>query len=147
VIILSHSGENLESVKLLTMAQQLGVPSIAITKMGQSRISALATVLLHTITSESVSRLIYPFKNVAALGYQYAGDESLHSAIRRSPAETNPKPRPAFLQSESQILTNNALQPPALLTCSAVNRHGAEWLKSDHPRRMDKCLLPCVFPA
>jgi DNA-binding MurR/RpiR family transcriptional regulator len=58
VIILSHSGENLESVKLLTMAQQLGVPSIAITKMGQSRISALATVLLHTITSESVSRLI-----------------------------------------------------------------------------------------
>jgi len=58
VIILSHSGENLESVKLLTMAQQLGVPSNAITKMGQSRISALATVLLHTITSESVSRLI-----------------------------------------------------------------------------------------
>ena len=58
VIILSHSGENLESVKLLTMAQQLGVPSIAITKMGQSRISALATVLLHTITSESVSCLI-----------------------------------------------------------------------------------------
>lgn len=33
VIILSHSGENLESVKLLTMAQQLGVPSIAITKL------------------------------------------------------------------------------------------------------------------
>lgn len=58
VIIISHSGENLESVKLLTMAQQLGVPSIAITKMGQGRISALATVLLHTITSESVSRLI-----------------------------------------------------------------------------------------
>ncbi|WEJ91202.1 MAG: MurR/RpiR family transcriptional regulator [Klebsiella huaxiensis] len=58
VIIISHSGENLEGVKLLTMAQQLGVPSIAITKMGQSRISGLATILLHTITSESVSRLI-----------------------------------------------------------------------------------------
>lgn len=58
VIIISHSGENLEGVKLLTMARQLGVPSIAITKIGQSRISSLATVLLHTITSESVSRLI-----------------------------------------------------------------------------------------
>ncbi|XXD08407.1 MurR/RpiR family transcriptional regulator [Klebsiella sp. R445] len=58
VIILSHSGENLEGVKLLTMAKELGVPSIAITKMGQSRISTLATILLHTITSESVSRLI-----------------------------------------------------------------------------------------
>lgn len=58
VIIISHSGENLEGVKLLTMARELGVPSIAITKIGQSRISSLATVLLHTITSESVSRLI-----------------------------------------------------------------------------------------
>lgn len=58
VIIISHSGENQESVKLLTLAQELGVPSIAITKMGQSRISNLADVILHTISTESVSRLI-----------------------------------------------------------------------------------------
>lgn len=58
LIIISHSGENQDGVKLLTLAQQLGVPSIAITKMGQSRISGLADVLLHTISTESVSRLI-----------------------------------------------------------------------------------------
>lgn len=58
LIIISHSGENQDGVKLLTLAQQLGVPSIAITKMGQSRISGLANVLLHTISTESVSRLI-----------------------------------------------------------------------------------------
>lgn len=58
LIIISHSGENQDGVKLLTLAQQFGVPSIAITKMGQSRISGLADVLLHTISTESVSRLI-----------------------------------------------------------------------------------------
>lgn len=58
LIIISHSGENQDGVKLLTLAQQLDVPSIAITKMGQSRISGLADVLLHTISTESVSRLI-----------------------------------------------------------------------------------------
>lgn len=58
LIIISHSGENQDGVKLLTLAQQLGVPSIAITRMGQSRISGLADVLLHTISTESVSRLI-----------------------------------------------------------------------------------------
>lgn len=58
LIIISHSGENQDGVKLLTLAQQLGVPSIAITKMGQSCISGLADVLLHTISTESVSRLI-----------------------------------------------------------------------------------------
>ncbi|MGM0512227.1 RpiR family transcriptional regulator [Serratia fonticola] len=58
LIIISHSGENQDGVKLLTLAQQLGVPSIAITKMGQSRISGMADVLLHTISTESVSRLI-----------------------------------------------------------------------------------------
>jgi RpiR family murPQ operon transcriptional repressor len=58
LIIISHSGENQDGVKLLTLAQQLGVSSIAITKMGQSRISGLANVLLHTISTESVSRLI-----------------------------------------------------------------------------------------
>lgn len=58
LIVISHSGENQDGVKLLTLAQQLGVPSIAITKMGQSRISGLADVILHTISTESVSRLI-----------------------------------------------------------------------------------------
>lgn len=58
LIVISHSGENKDGVKLLTLAQQLGVPSIAITKMGQSRISGLADVILHTISTESVSRLI-----------------------------------------------------------------------------------------
>lgn len=58
LIIISHSGENQEGVMLLTLAQQLGVPSIAITKMGQSRISTLADIVLHTVSTESVSRLI-----------------------------------------------------------------------------------------
>ena len=58
VIIISHSGENHDGVRLLTAAQALGVPSIAITRMGQSRISALASMSLHTIASESASRLI-----------------------------------------------------------------------------------------
>ncbi|WP_336706869.1 MULTISPECIES: MurR/RpiR family transcriptional regulator [unclassified Cedecea] len=58
LIIISHSGDNHEAVKLLTLAQQLGVPSIAITRMGQSRVSALAELILHTISTESISRLI-----------------------------------------------------------------------------------------
>lgn len=58
LIIISHSGDNHEAVKLLTLAQQLGVPSIAITRMGQSRVSALAGLILHTISTESISRLI-----------------------------------------------------------------------------------------
>lgn len=58
MIIISHSGENHDGIRLLTAAQTLGVPSIAITRMGQSRISALASMSLHTIASESASRLI-----------------------------------------------------------------------------------------
>lgn len=58
VIIISHSGENHDGIRLLTVAQTLGVPSIAITRMGQSRISALASISLHTVASESASRLI-----------------------------------------------------------------------------------------
>lgn len=58
VIIISHLGETPECVKLLQFAKERNVPSIAITKMGQSRVSALASVVLHTSSSEHVSRII-----------------------------------------------------------------------------------------
>lgn len=58
VIIISHSGETLECIELLKMTNQQAVPSIAITKMGQSQVSSLADIVLHTISTEHVSRLI-----------------------------------------------------------------------------------------
>ncbi|WP_333987078.1 MurR/RpiR family transcriptional regulator [Providencia huaxiensis] len=58
VIVISHSGENHECIKLLTLARELHVPTIAITKMGQSSVSSLAETILHTISTEHVSRLI-----------------------------------------------------------------------------------------
>lgn len=58
VIVISHSGETLECIELLKMTNQQAVPSIAITKMGQSQVSSLADIVLHTISTEHVSRLI-----------------------------------------------------------------------------------------
>lgn len=58
VIIISHSGETPECVELLKLAEHLKVPSIAITKMGQSQISLLANIVLHTTSMEHASRLI-----------------------------------------------------------------------------------------
>ncbi|EKT60730.1 RpiR family transcriptional regulator [Providencia burhodogranariea DSM 19968] len=58
VIVISHSGENHECIKLLTLARELNVPTIAITKMGQSSVSNLAETILHTISTENVSRII-----------------------------------------------------------------------------------------
>ena len=58
VIIISHSGETPDCVELLKLAEQSFVPSIAITKMGQSQISSLASIVLHTTSMEHASRLI-----------------------------------------------------------------------------------------
>jgi len=58
VIIISHSGETPDCVELLKLAGQSSVPSLAITKMGQSQISSLATIVLHTTSMEHASRLI-----------------------------------------------------------------------------------------
>ena len=58
IIIISHSGETPECVELLKLAESLKVPSIAITKMGQSQISLLANIVLHTTSMEHASRLI-----------------------------------------------------------------------------------------
>lgn len=58
IIIISHSGATPECVELLKLGQKNGVPSIAITKMGQSQVSSLANVVLHTTSTEHVSRLI-----------------------------------------------------------------------------------------
>ena len=58
IIIISHSGETPECVELLKLAENLKVPSIAITKMGQSQISLLANIVLHTTSMEHASRLI-----------------------------------------------------------------------------------------
>lgn len=58
VIIISHSGETPECVDLLKLAGQSSIPSIAITKMGQSQISSLASFVLHTTSMEHASRLI-----------------------------------------------------------------------------------------
>ncbi len=58
LIIISHSGETPECVQLLELVKASNVPSIAITKMGQSQVSSLATVVLHTTSTEHVSRLI-----------------------------------------------------------------------------------------
>ncbi|OCG24691.1 RpiR family transcriptional regulator [Gilliamella sp. wkB108] len=58
IIIISHSGETPECVELLKLAQTLTIPSIAITKMGQSQVSSLANIVLHTTSMEHASRLI-----------------------------------------------------------------------------------------
>lgn len=58
IIIISHSGETPECIELLKLGQKNCVPSIAITKMGQSQVSSLADVVLHTTSTEHVSRLI-----------------------------------------------------------------------------------------
>lgn len=58
VIVISHSGETPECVELLKLAEKLTVPSIAITKMGQSQVSLLASIVLHTTSMEHASRLI-----------------------------------------------------------------------------------------
>lgn len=58
IIIISHSGETPECVELLKLAESLKVSSIAITKMGQSQISLLANIVLHTTSMEHASRLI-----------------------------------------------------------------------------------------
>ena len=58
IIIISHSGETPECVELLKLAESLKVPSIAITKMGQSQLSLLANIVLHTTSMEHASRLI-----------------------------------------------------------------------------------------
>ena len=58
VIIISHSGETPECVELLKLANKQNIPSIAITKMGQSQVSNLANIVLHTISTEHVSRVI-----------------------------------------------------------------------------------------
>ncbi|MGO2344515.1 MAG: MurR/RpiR family transcriptional regulator [Providencia sp.] len=58
VIVISHSGENHECIKLLTLARELNVPTIAITKMGQSSVSSLAEIILHTTSTENISRII-----------------------------------------------------------------------------------------
>lgn len=58
IIIISHSGETPECIDLLKLAQKNNVRSIAITKMGQSQVSSLAEVILHTTSTEHVSRLI-----------------------------------------------------------------------------------------
>ena len=58
VIIISHSGETPDCVELLKLAEQSFVPSIAITIMGQSQISSLASIVLHTTSMEHASRLI-----------------------------------------------------------------------------------------
>lgn len=58
IIIISHSGETPECIDLLKLAQKNNIRSIAITKMGQSQVSSLAEVILHTTSTEHVSRLI-----------------------------------------------------------------------------------------
>lgn len=58
IIVISHSGETNECVDLLKLGQQFNVPSIAITKIGQSRVSSLASIILHTSSNEDISRLI-----------------------------------------------------------------------------------------
>ncbi|XKM14071.1 MurR/RpiR family transcriptional regulator [Orbaceae bacterium ac157xtp] len=58
IIVISHSGETAECIELLRVAKRNNIPSIAITKMGQSNVSALAEVILHTTSTEQVSRLI-----------------------------------------------------------------------------------------
>lgn len=58
VIIISHSGETPDCVELLKLAEQSFVPSIAITKMGHSQVSSLASIVLHTTSMEHASRLI-----------------------------------------------------------------------------------------
>ena len=58
VIIISHSGETPECIELLKLANKQNIPSIAITKMGQSQVSNLANIVLHTISTEHVSRVI-----------------------------------------------------------------------------------------
>ena len=58
VIIISHSGETPDCVELLKLAEQSFVPSLAITKLGQSQISSLASIVLHTTSMEHASRLI-----------------------------------------------------------------------------------------
>jgi len=52
VIIISHSGETPDCVELLKLAGHSLVPSLAITKMGQSQVSSLATIVLHTTSME-----------------------------------------------------------------------------------------------
>lgn len=58
IIIISHSGETPECIELLKLGQENKVPSIAITKMGQSQVSMLADIILNTTSTEHVSRLI-----------------------------------------------------------------------------------------
>lgn len=58
IIIISHSGETPECIELLKLGQKNKVPSIAITKMGQSQVSMLADIILNTTSTEHVSRLI-----------------------------------------------------------------------------------------
>lgn len=58
IIIISHSGETDECVDLLKLGKKYHIPSVAITKMGQSRVAILADVVLHTISTEPVSRLV-----------------------------------------------------------------------------------------
>lgn len=58
LIIISHSGETLECINLLKQAKENNIPSIAITKFGQTKASSLASVVLHTSSNEERLRLI-----------------------------------------------------------------------------------------
>lgn len=57
LIIFSNSGETSLCIKLLEYSKKLNVPSIAITRLGHSKVSSLASIVLHT-SSEETSRLI-----------------------------------------------------------------------------------------
>lgn len=58
LIIISHSGETIECINLLKQAKEQNVPSIAISKFGQTKASALASVVLHTSSNEEQLRVI-----------------------------------------------------------------------------------------
>lgn len=58
LIILSNSGETSFCIKLLEYSKRLKVPSIAITRMGNSKVASLADVVLNTSYGEDSSRLI-----------------------------------------------------------------------------------------
>lgn len=58
LIILSNSGETSFCIKLLEYSKKLNVPSIAITRLGHSKVASLADVVLNSSYGEDASKLI-----------------------------------------------------------------------------------------
>lgn len=58
LIVFSHSGETSECVNALQLADRLKVESIAITRLGASKVARSATMTLNTSSSEDKLRLI-----------------------------------------------------------------------------------------